>query len=44
MEFIGKRLYPEAFRDVDPQASFRAYHEKYLPVAFGGNWMVSLKP
>lgn len=44
MEFIGKRLYPEAFRDVDPVADFKAYHEKFLPVAYGGNWMVSLKP
>lgn len=44
MEFIGKRLYPDAFKDVDPHASFKAYHEKYLPVAYGGNWMVSLKP
>jgi ABC-type Fe3+-hydroxamate transport system substrate-binding protein len=44
MEFIGKRLYPEAFRDVDPEASFKAYHERFLPVVFSGTWMISLKP
>jgi ABC-type Fe3+-hydroxamate transport system substrate-binding protein len=44
MQYIGKRLYPEAFRDVDPDASFRAYHEKYLPVAYSGVWMLPLKP
>lgn len=44
MQYIGKRLYPAAFADVDPDASFRAYHEKYLPVAYGGSWMLPLKP
>jgi ABC-type Fe3+-hydroxamate transport system substrate-binding protein len=44
MEFLGKRLFPEAFKDVDPHASFKAYHEKYLPVTYAGNWMASLKP
>lgn len=44
MQFIAKRLYPEAFRDVDPEASFRAYHQKYLPVAYSGTWMLPMKP
>ncbi|MDO8250198.1 MAG: ABC transporter substrate-binding protein [Rhodoferax sp.] len=44
MQYIAKRLYPDAFRDVDPDASFRAYHEKYLPVAYSGVWMLPLKP
>lgn len=43
-QYIGKRLYPDAFRDVDPEASFRRYHEKYLPVAYSGTWMLPLKP
>jgi iron complex transport system substrate-binding protein len=43
-QYIGKRLYPEAFGDVDPEASFRAYHAKYLPVAYSGTWMLPLKP
>lgn len=44
MQYIGKRLYPEQFADVDPVASFKAYHEKYLPIAFSGTWMLPLKP
>ena len=44
MQYIGKQLYPEAFRDVDPVASFRQYHEKYLPVAYSGTWMLGVSP
>jgi iron complex transport system substrate-binding protein len=44
MQYIAKRLYPEAFKDVDPDASFRAYHAKYLPVAYAGTWMLPIKP
>ncbi len=44
MEYIGQRLYPDAFRDVDPERSFREYHQKYLPVAYSGTWMLPLKP
>ncbi|PTM39603.1 ABC transporter substrate-binding protein [Bosea sp. 124] len=44
MQYIGKRLYPEAFADVDPVASFKAYHAKYLPVGYSGTWMLPLKP
>jgi ABC-type Fe3+-hydroxamate transport system substrate-binding protein len=44
MQYIAKRLYPDAFRDVDPEASFREYHRKYLPVAYSGTWMLPMKP
>ncbi len=44
MQYIGKQLYPEAFKDVDPVASFKAYHEKYLPVPYTGVWMQGIKP
>ena len=44
MQYIAKQLYPEAFRDVDPEASFRSYHAKYLPVGYAGTWMLRLKP
>ncbi|WP_186418225.1 ABC transporter substrate-binding protein [Bosea sp. CS1GBMeth4] len=44
MQYIAKRLYPEQFADIDPVASFKAYHEKYLPLAFNGTWMLALKP
>lgn len=44
MQYIAKRLYPEAFADIDPEASFRSYHETYLPVAYSGTWFLPLKP
>jgi iron complex transport system substrate-binding protein len=44
MQYIGKQLYPEAFKDVAPVASFKAYHEKYLPVPYTGVWMQGIKP
>lgn len=44
MQFIGKRLYPEAFADVDPHAEFKAYHDRFLPVPFNGTWVLPLKP
>ena len=44
MQYMAKRLYPEAFRDVDPDASLRDYHARYLPVAHSGTWMLPLKP
>lgn len=43
MQFIAKRLYPQAFADVDPEKTLRDYHEKYLPVPFGGTWMLPLR-
>lgn len=44
MQYIGKRLYPEQFADVDPERSLREYHERYLPVPFSGIWFLPLKP
>lgn len=44
MQYIAKRLYPDAFKDVNPEASWRAYHEKYLPVSYAGVWMLPSKP
>jgi ABC-type Fe3+-hydroxamate transport system substrate-binding protein len=41
-QYIAKALYPAQFADVDPIGSLRAYHERYLPVAFGGVWMLQL--
>ncbi len=41
-QYIAGRLYPEAFADLDPLATLRRYHENWLPVAFGGSWMLKL--
>jgi iron complex transport system substrate-binding protein len=39
MQYIAKQLYPEQLI-----ANLRAYHERYLPVAFDGVWMLRLQP
>jgi ABC-type Fe3+-hydroxamate transport system substrate-binding protein len=44
MQYIAKQLYPAQFADVDPEAELRAYHARYLPVAYGGTWMLKLAP
>jgi ABC-type Fe3+-hydroxamate transport system substrate-binding protein len=44
MQMIAKRLYPEHFADVDPIAALKAYHERWLPIRFGGVWAVDLQP
>lgn len=44
MQYIAKQLYPAAFADVDPEANLRRYHERYLPIAYGGVWMLGVKP
>jgi iron complex transport system substrate-binding protein len=44
MQMIAKQLYPAAFSDVDPIANLKAYHERWLPIAFGGVWMVVAEP
>lgn len=44
MQYIAKQLYPQEFADVDPAEAFRAYHAKYLPVAYSGTWMARVTP
>lgn len=44
MQYLAKRLYPAQFADVDPVANFKAYHERYLPIAYSGTWMLTVKP
>lgn len=43
IQFLGKALYPEAFADVDPEATLRRYYERWLPVRFEGTWFLGLR-
>ena len=43
LRFIAKVLYPEAFRDVDPQAELSAYYAQNLPVRADGTFMLRLE-
>lgn len=40
---IAKWLHPELFADLDPDATFRELHERFLPVEYRPGYFVSLK-
>ncbi|WP_203328969.1 ABC transporter substrate-binding protein [Candidatus Laterigemmans baculatus] len=40
---IAKWLYPAEFQDFDPEADWREFHERFMPLQYGGTWMVSLR-
>ena len=42
LQYIAKRLHPEAFADVDPIAAHRRFYEKYLPIEVDGTFMFQL--
>lgn len=41
MQF-AKWLYPQDFADVDPDAVFREFHQKFLPIPYSGTFWVTL--
>ncbi|MFC3124148.1 ABC transporter substrate-binding protein [Pseudoroseomonas globiformis] len=42
IQALAKWLHPELFADLDPEATFRAFHERFLPVAYRPGYWVSL--
>jgi iron complex transport system substrate-binding protein len=40
---IAKWLHPDLFKDLDPEATFKELHERFLPVAYQSGYFVSLK-
>jgi iron complex transport system substrate-binding protein len=44
LQQFAKWAYPDAFKDVDPEANFKTFHEKFLPIEYGGAFWVSLGP
>ena len=42
MQQIAKWFHPELFADLDPDATFREFHEKFLPVDYQPGYWVSL--
>jgi iron complex transport system substrate-binding protein len=42
LQYIAKQLYPEQFAAIDPIASLKEFHERFLPVSFAGTWMAKL--
>lgn len=43
VQYLAKALYPDLFADVDPQANYRAYYRRYLPIVPEGTFMVNLR-
>ncbi|EFQ64069.1 iron complex transport system substrate-binding protein [Pseudomonas fluorescens WH6] len=41
---LAKWFYPTLFADLDPEATFRELHERFLPVPYEPGYFVSLKP
>ena len=33
---MAKEFYPDRFKDVDPEAVFKEFHEKFLPISYSG--------
>jgi len=44
IQVMAKWLHPELFADLDPEATFREFHERFLPVPYRPGYWVSLKP
>lgn len=44
IQVIAKWLHPELFGDLDPDATFREFHERFLPVPYQPGYWVSLTP
>lgn len=42
VQAFAKWIYPEEFRDVDPEANFREFHRRFLPIDFSGVWTTSV--
>ncbi|NHT74843.1 ABC transporter substrate-binding protein [Rhizobiaceae bacterium CRRU44] len=40
---IAKWLHPDLFKDLDPEATFKQLHERFLPLAYKPGYFVSLK-
>ncbi|WP_368487973.1 ABC transporter substrate-binding protein [Clostridium sp. BJN0013] len=36
VEYIGKKLWPEQFKDVDPEADLKEFFSKYMPINYSG--------
>ncbi len=41
-QFMAKALYPQLFADVNPEKTYQAFHEKYLPVKPKGTFFIQL--
>jgi len=43
IQMIAKWLHPDLFSDIDPDATFREFHQRFLPVTYQPGYWVTLK-
>lgn len=43
VEYIAKQLWPEQFKDVDPEADLKEFFSEYMPIEYSGVFFTSLK-
>lgn len=44
LEQFAKWLYPEQFKDINPEQVFKEFHDQFLPIEYSGTFWISLKP
>lgn len=42
VQFMAKALYPSLFKDIQPEANYLRFYQRYLPVAATGTFMLGL--
>ncbi|WP_199086839.1 ABC transporter substrate-binding protein [Bosea sp. ASV33] len=40
---MAKEFYPDRFKDIDPEAVFKEFHEKFLPISYSGVFWARLQ-
>lgn len=43
LQAFAKWFYPEDFKDIDPEAGIKEYHERFMPIDYNGTWILELK-
>ncbi|MFA5032086.1 MAG: ABC transporter substrate-binding protein [bacterium] len=43
LEQIVKWLYPDEFKDINPEEDLQEFHNKFMPVPYNGVWMIGLE-
>lgn len=43
IEYIAKALYPEEFKDINPEGTLKEFYDKFLPFTYKGLWFMKLK-
>ncbi|WGI17969.1 ABC transporter substrate-binding protein [Methanonatronarchaeum sp. AMET-Sl] len=39
-QFIAKVCYPSEFKDINPEKSWKEFHNEFLPIDYSGSWLI----